>query len=641
MRTALLVCLCCLLASAVATSQPGSEALRVDNLLSINSVVGGETPQWSPDGKHLLFASSLGDGGLLTISPDGGFPTRVPLDLGGSGHFLALQTPQWSPDGAWIAYVAAKSGSPELWLWSVAGGRDRQLTDLGGHINSFRWSPDGTAIAFAGDRYGNYDIWKARVDDGTIHRLTKKERYEVFPFWTPDGETILYAELDERWEDHTVIAMTGDGESPRVVVVDTDFFDYRAGGTFAYPRVSPDGQAVLFRSHRSGWINYWVVPLGVGEPRAVHAEEADQSHARWSPDGQSIAFVSNRNGTHHLMVVAASGGTPRALVSPEVGVVASPEWSPDGTRLSYTFETTTRPRDLFVVEVSSGDRRQLTDSLLAGGLEATLIPPEKIRYRSTDGFEIAAYLYKPAAFRSGERFPGVLWIHGGPTSQFHDTFQQHVQFFVQRGYVVLLPNIRGSSGYGKAFADANNGCWGHCDLEDVLAGVDYLKTLAYVDSDKIGITGTSYGGCMSLSAVAFAPGVFQAAIPGSGYADWFHFMEEQELRHIKLLEHEFGPLPDNEETYRRNSPIFSVERVTTPTFLVHGEGRFPRSSASLNFALELEKNYKVFRLKAYPNENYYVRGRKNRRQLLLDMLSFFDQFLKGGPKGDPPVTSNE
>ena len=96
MRTALLVCLCCLLASAVATSQPGSEALRVDNLLSINSVVGGETPQWSPDGKHLLFASSLGDGGLLTISPDGGFPTRVPLDLGGSGHFLALQTPQWA-----------------------------------------------------------------------------------------------------------------------------------------------------------------------------------------------------------------------------------------------------------------------------------------------------------------------------------------------------------------------------------------------------------------------------------------------------------------------------------------------------------------------------------------------------------------
>ena len=159
-------------------------------------------------------------------------------------------------------------------------------------------------------------------------------------------------------------------------------------------------------------------------------------------------------------------------------------------------------------------------------------------------------------------------------------------------------------------------------------------------SAQSGITGTSYGGCMSLAAAAFAPGAFQAAIPGSGYADWLHFMEEQELRHAKLLEHEFGPLQENEAVYRRNSPIFAVDRVSTPTFLVHREGLFPRSSASLNFALEMEKNYKVFRLKFYPNENYSVRGKKNRRQMLLDMLSFFDQFLKDRLERDEPKTSS-
>ena len=133
---------------------------------------------------------------------------------------------------------------------------------------------------------------------------------------------------------------------------------------------------------------------------------------------------------------------------------------------------------------------------------------------------------------------------------------------------------------------------------------------------------------MSMAAVAFAPGVFQAAIPASGYADWIHFMEEQELRHIKLLEYEFGPLADNEAVYRANSPIFSVSSVTTPTFLVHGEGFFPESRASHNFASALERHYKVFRHKPYPNENYYVRSRENRRQMLLDMLDFFNAFLK-------------
>ncbi|MBA2670968.1 MAG: S9 family peptidase, partial [Gemmatimonadetes bacterium] len=230
--------------------------------------------------------------------------------------------------------------------------------------------------------------------------------------------------------------------------------------------------------------------------------------------------------------------------------------------------------------------------------------------------------------RSGERLPGIMYIHGGPTSQFNDTFQQQVQFLVRQGYVVLLPNIRGSSGYSKTFEDANNGCWGHCDLQDVLAGVDYLKTLPYVNPHKMGITGTSYGGCMSIAAVAFAPGVFQASIPASGYGDWIHFYHEQELRHIKLMDYEFGPLAENEEVYRRNSPIFHVRDVSTPTFLIHGEGKFPGSVASHNFAKELEKDYKVFRHKPYPNENYYIRNRENVRQMLLDIAEFLDLHLK-------------
>ena len=631
-RTGLLFLFIGLLVGVVTSPWPSASAsdapeVSADRILAVRSVVGGETPQWSPDGSQIMFASGLGGkAGLWGISPEGGFPRRLVLDLGGIG-FLASQIPRWSPDGNWLAYVSDRGGTEDLWLWSARDGRNVPLTKLGGHINSLSWSPDGRSIAFAGDRYGNYDIWKVAVPDGTTYRLTEDQRYEVFPTWTPDSSSILYVRLDDRWVDHDVIAMSASGEGARVVVRDENFFDYGAGGKFGYPRVSPDGSKVLFRSHRSGWLNYWTVPLAGGEPATLAEEQNDQSEATWSPDGSSIAYIANQNGTHSLRVVSANGGAPRTLVQPTVGRCANPQWSPDGRSISFTLATPTRPRDLHVVAVGDGAEKQLTFSTPAGNLESDLIEPAKITYQSFDGLLVHAYLYKPETAH-GERVPGIVFVHGGPTSQFHDTIHTEAQFLAQNGYVVLLPNIRGSSGYGRSFEDANNRDWGHGDLKDVVAGADYLKTLAIVNPDKMGITGTSYGGCMSMSAVGFAPGRFQAAIPMSGYADWFHFYEEQELRHIKLLDFEFGPLDDNEEVYRRSSPIFSVRDVTTPTFLIHGEGRFPRSEASRKFAQALEKEYKTFRYKTYPNETYYVRGLANTRQKLLDMLDFFDEFLK-------------
>ncbi|MDE2662367.1 MAG: S9 family peptidase [Gemmatimonadota bacterium] len=602
-------------------------ALAIDQLLSIESVVGG-APAWSPDGSAILFESGL-TGGLMTLPPEGGFPTRVPVDMGGSGHFLSSQMPAWSPAGTWISYVSDKSGAPEIWLWSARDGADVQLTDLGARINSMSWSPDERSIVFAGDRYGNYDIWKVDVATRRVDRLTEDKRYDVFPSWTPDSRHILYVRLDDAWEDHDVIEVDAMGGSPRTVIEDRDFFDYGAGATFGYPSVSPDGGSILFRSHRNGWINYWLAPREGGDPRPVASAEADQSAAAWSPDGRWIAYTENHNGHHDLRVVSADGGEPRVLVSPKAGVASSPSWSPDGRAIAYLQEDLLSPRDLHVVSLEDGSSRQLTSSMPAGNYGARLVAPEKIRYESTDGYSIPAYLYRPPGAVAGDGLPGVMWIHGGPTSQFHDTFQQHVQFFVQRGYVVLLPNIRGSSGYGKDFADANNGCWGHCDLEDVVAGADYLRALPEVDPERIGITGTSYGGVMSMYAVAFAPDAFRAAIPGSGYTDWVHFHHgENELRHVKLLDHELGPFETSEHVWSRSSSISHVADVSTPILLIHGVGRYPGSDQSEIFARALENHYKPFQYKTYPNENYYVYGKANRRQMLLDMLDFFEQFLR-------------
>jgi len=631
-------------ASGCGTAASSDEAAPpsddLDALLDIASTVSGETPQWARDGSGITFVSSRGGSrGLWQASVDGGEPAPLVEDIGTAGHFLASQYPTWSPDGRFVAYLKSppdlNDQSQEIWVWSPETREARALTRLEGRINSFRWSPDGERIAFAGDRFGDYDIWTVRVSDGNTTRLTRDTRYEVFPSWTPDSERLLFVRLNDAWTNHDVFEMPAEGGEQRLVVRDTDFFDYRAGGTFGYPQVSPDGNEVLFRSYRSGWINYWLVPRTGGDPRPVAAAEADQSHARWSPSGDRILYVQNQNGTTEIRTVAPDGGEPEVVVAPadgEMGVASAPEWSPDGRSISFFYETPRTVRDIHVVNLDTGERRPVTQSMPSDGpaLAAVerLVTPQKVTYPSTDGYEIPAYLYAPSDAEPGDDRPAILWIHGGPTSQYMDTFEQHVQYFVQQGYVVLQPNIRGSSGYGKEFADANNGCWGRCDLDDVLAGKDFLATIGTVDTSSTGITGTSYGGCMSMSAVAFAPGAFKASIPASGYADWLHFMEEQELRHLKLLEYEFGPLAENRDVYVQHSPIFEVEKVRTPVLLVHGEGYFPESEASALFARELERHYKVHAHNTYPGENYYVYSRDNRRQMLLDMNDFFDRFLR-------------
>jgi len=641
-KPAVLLTLLALCVPPMSAANEGDVPISVDNLLSIRSVISGrDAPQWSPDGSLIMFMSGMRGGlNLMGIHPEGGFPTLLAEDLSLSGTGSpGSQKPQWSPDGKWIGYVSSKGGAPEIWLWSIEDGRDRQLTNLGARVNALQWSPDGQWIVLSNDRYGSQDVWKVSVPEGKLFRLTDSPLYEVYPTWTPDGQHILYVRMDERWVDHDIWELPAGGGEPRLVLQDKDFFDYRAGLSFGTPLPSPDGKLLLFRSLRSGWYNFWIVERAGGSPRPVAPEDFDQDHARWSPDGTHIAYISNHNGTWDLRVIPASGGTPRILAAPDgMGAIGKPEWSPDGTRISYTMSTPTMPEDLFVVSFDDGKSRQLTFSM-PHGLAERLVTPQKVSFPSSDGFTIPAYLYRPPLSNDGERFPGIVWVHGGPTSQFDDSMGRHrqVQFFVQRGYAVLLPNVRGSSGYGKAFEDANNGCWGRCDMDDVRAGVDFLKTQPYVNHDKMGITGTSYGGILSMAAVSFTKGLFQAAIPISGYGEMSDFHTDvPELQHIQLLNYELGPYPENKDVYDQHSPIHFVQDATTPSLILHGRGsavpwrpgqRDPEM-ASLNFARALDRYYKIFRYKSYPGETYYVYGRENTKQKLNDMLAFFDQFLK-------------
>ncbi len=524
------------------------DGVTLRQLLALQATAGPDQPLWLPDGSGLVIKSTVaGKPALRVVNAADGAQRDLVTDMG-SLPFLSSPLVTVSPDGRWIAFVGdsgaadgrEQSSRVEIILQPLDGGDSRRLTHINANINAYSWSPDGQSIVFSANRYGRYDIYRVSVADGHTQRLTDDERYEVYPVFTADGAHIVYVRLNETWTDHEIAVMTVDGEFVNVAAVDIDFFDYHYGKKFGYPLVSLDKGAVLFPSHRSGWINYWQAPLGGGEPMHLFADASDQTDGVLSPAGDALAFVANANGTTRLVVGGLADGQRRELVAPDMGVVSKPAWSPDGREIAFLWESPTCPADLWVVDVESGATRQLTTSPQAANLNNRLVVPEKVSYPSYDGLEISAYLYTPPNMQAGERYPALLHIHGGPTMQVMDTFAPDVQYYVRKGYVVLLPNVRGSSGYGKAFEDANNGDWGHGDLRDVLAGVDFLKSLDYVDEDAFAIHGTSYGGCMSMSAVGFAPGAFKAAIPHAGYGDWLDFEDEQELRHRQLLRYEFG-----------------------------------------------------------------------------------------------------
>lgn len=607
--------------------------ISIDQLVSLRSFLALEPPQWLPDGRRIAFLAGFSGGAeMWSMDVNGGFPQRLTVGMG-AVRFLSSPTPRLSPDGRTLAYIAEKDGPDgEIYLWESDGGATRQLTRLGAHINALSWSPDSQALVCSCNRYGSFDIYRVEVATGETRRLTRSPLYEVYPVFTPDGKSIVYTRLDKRWVDHEIVVIPAHGGEERIIQRDEDFFDYHYGKTFGYVLVAPDSRSLLFRSHRSGWVNYWRAPLDGGEPTPLASEAADQSEAAWSPDGRRVAFIANHNGTLKLCVVNADGSGRRTLVDPGQGACELPQWSPDGQTIAYLYQSPTTPLDLWTVDVATGQTQQLTNAMLGGGVAVALVTPKKVVYPSFDGLPIAAYRYDPPVLKAGRRYPGLLLTHGGPASQWLDTFNNMAQFFAHQGYVVLMPNVRGSTGYGKVFETANYQDYGGGDLKDVVAGVDYLKTLDHVDPARMATTGNSYGGYLSMAAVTFAPGVFQASIAMGGYSSqWDRLMmdggDEQERRHKQQLTYRLGDFASNQDVFRRVSPLYHAKQATTPVFVIHGVGRRPNTPSSLKFVQALEKEYKTVQYKTYPNEHYYVQSPTNTRQMWLDMLAFLDRYL--------------
>lgn len=596
----------------VAAATSSGRLLTVDDIIAVREV---SDPRLSPDGQWVAYVVRTADpvkdkhnSHVWMSSWDG----KQSLQLTYSD--ASENAPRWSPDGRYLAFLTARGeGEPpkQVWLLDRQGGEAKPLTGFNGDVADFSWSPDGKKLALIvadEDPRKPQGADKDRTpppivvdryyfkEDETGYMGTQRRHLYVFDLATRRAEIVTPGRYNE-----------------------------------TMPSWSPDGSRIAFFSNRSEDPDrnnefglYTVEPRSGATAKLLTKFQGDtgdswMSPPVWRPDGREIAFVTAGDpklifySVHHLAVVSSAGGEARLLSKSLDRNIIDPQWSADGRSIYFLIEDDLN-QVLARMTVANGKVERLLDGrresldfdLGAKGrialLDSTVDSPdavlamegkqlrqlsrhneewltsvrlattEQISFASKDGTRISGFVVKPPGYVAGQRYPTLLWIHGGPVSQYANSFMMPWQIFAAHGYVVVAANPRGSSGRGEAFSSAIYKDWGGKDTEDVLAAVDYVVQQGIADPNRLGVGGWSYGGILT-NAVIAKDSRFKSASSGASISNVLAGYGTD--MYIREYEMELGVPWKNLDTYLHNSYAFlHADRIKTPTMFLCGEQDF-------------------------------------------------------------------
>ena len=594
-----------------------AQPLDLETLLRVPHIEPYSGFDLSPDGQHVAFSWNVSGRWEIYVRPlDRSAPPQQVTT--GPGAKLA---PRWSPDGRQLAYVLDLDGGEryDLYCHDRATGAHVNLTpDTPEAIQpNFCWSPDGRQIAFASDRTGHFDTYVMPV--ASTPHLTQHTPLPVLDLRYPDWE--MHWSPDGRWlaivaETHgqdygtfiTPVPGPGDDLSPVTHRAVAD----EHGPLYAQDaRWSPDGQQIAFVSDRHGQFEIGLYEPARGCVTWVTKGDGDKSAPTWSPDGCRLAYVVSDGPVTRLAVLDLPGKRPPGLwacgfsqtYQVEPGVHYAPRFTPDGAHLVFIFDNPRRPADLWRVALRDGACQQLTHSLPPTLENAPFALPAAVRYPSLDGQSVPALLYRPPQIEAPA--PAVIYIHGGPNWLTQVTWDPLVQHMVSRGWVVLAPNYRGSTGYGREWQLANRFELGRGDTQDVVAGADYVVQTKIADPNRIVLTGRSWGGYLTMTCLTQYPERWAAGSAVVPFLNWFtsHANSREDLKHWDR--ENLGDPETDYALYHERSPYFFLDRVTAPVQLVCGahDVRCPASeSQQAHDALVAQG--KICDLVLYPDEGH-------------------------------------
>ena len=349
------------------------------------------------------------------------------------------------------------------------------------------------------------------------------------------------------------------------------------------PHWSRDGRKVAFVTDRTGYENVAVADIDSGETTLLTRTSHDHANPTWSPDGRSIAYVVNVDYNYYIETVSADGGEP-VRITEKPGVNGGMEriqvrgtfrWLPEGARIAYTYMSPSDTTDLWVIDTDEREPNRITDSRHPSLRdEDRFVWPALMRYPSFDGLEVQGFLYKPKGVEDGDLAPFVIFYRANSTGQHPLGWQPYVQYYVSKGYVVFAPNFRGSTGQGKAYAEANHTHGGDRDIRDAMMAVDILGSRKLIDRDRMGMVGGSTGGFFVMATLIQRPKDFRAAVNFYGVTDLVTLADYNTgLGEFGWTGHMIGGTPlSNHEGFYQRSAVHFVENFETPVMFLYAEG---------------------------------------------------------------------
>jgi dipeptidyl aminopeptidase/acylaminoacyl peptidase len=523
-------------------------------------------PRLGPDGSRVAFLSNQGVRGQIVVMPAAGGaelvvtadPPVAPAAAYGGGAF------DWTPDGTAVVYASTDGG---LYIIAAQGGPPRRLVEHG-PVAAPAVSPDGTRVAFVVDAH-DVAVASIAADGPWPQRASTGADFCFDPVWSPDSTRIAWHEWDVPhmpWDESRVVVRAADGRGDPVVVAGGD------GVSVQQPRFSPDGSQLAFLSDAEGWLNLWRADGdGTGARPLVKddAEHGDPSWGpgqrtfAWSPDGSHVAFCRNEQGFGRLCVLDVASGDVHELSR---GVHGGLSWV--GGRIACVRSGAVTPTQVVTIDPGTGTRVELARGPVAGFEVAGLVEPERVSWTADDGAEVHGRLYRPTP--AAGRPPLLVWVHGGPTGQWPASFIPRIAYFVDRGWAVLVPDHRGSTGWGRAYAQRLQGQWGVLDVEDTAAGMRAASEREWCDPRRMVPIGGSAGGFTVLLLLARHPELCAAGVDLFGVADLFELDETTHRFEAHYLRGIVGPLPEAADRYRDRSPLNLADRIEAPLLILQG-----------------------------------------------------------------------
>ncbi len=578
---------------------------------------------FAPDGSEIAYSvNTSGQYNLWRQSSAGGYPHQVTL----SGE-QAVREINWSPDGATLLYTADRDGDEfhQVYLVPTRGGQPQQLTsapEAQHFLEDGGWSPDGQYIAYAGnDREPtDQDIIIRDVETGETSRPLADDCMYYPMDWSPDGTGLLVLEAHMNSNHDIHLVDVAAGTSRLLTEHEGDVVHVPVGW-------AADGSGFyLLTDEGCEFTGLAFYDVESGSWEWLHAPDWDIEHAAVSGDGRWLVWSVNEDGYSKMYAQDLPARTEPVEIGLPDGVFGSMTLSRASDKLGVLLQQPIHPSEVFVVDLTTGAATQITHGFLGGIDEDDLTPPELVHYPTFDGKEIPAFLYRPAGVTA--KVPVVLSIHGGPEWQERPNYSGMYQYLASRGIAVLAPNIRGSTGYGKSYQRLIHRDWGGDELKDLDAAATYLQDLNWVEENRIGVFGGSFGGFATLSCVSRLPEYWAVAVDVVGPSNLVTLAKSVPPTWHKMVLQLIGDPETEADFLIERSPISYVDQIRAPLFVIQGAND-PRvvKTESDQIVERLRARGVEVRYDVYEDEGHGFTKRENELKAFRDIASFLEEHL--------------